>query len=320
MKENILNYYLLDIILTLYFDNLEENKYLENIIDLKNIFFINNDEIKEELVEIKKDKIEIEEVYKNIIHYIFKNKILENYFIDKIFNFHNNSKCIIIKNKLIKNKIFLISITKYNQHFFKNFLLNKNRLKFLPVNLECINHPNCKIYHGIYDELFKKYFFKNIKQYILNLDKSINIELIGKSINGMTNIVLGYLISMLIENKINIYSYSICKFCNQDFIDELEKKQNIELHIINHKYDAIQLLIKPFTLNFKNLIIFDTNNFIIQSNKDENQDTIIHKNFIYHLFSYSLKYHSSVHFFNDLFIHSLNYENKNENENKKKEI
>jgi hypothetical protein len=303
-KENILNYYLLDIILTLYFDNLEENTYLENIIDLKNIFYINNDEIKEEVIEIEKD-------YKNIINYIIKNKILENCFIDKIFDFHNNSKCIIIQNELIKNKIFLLSVTKYNQHFFKNLLLNKNRLKFLPINLECINQPNCKIYHGIYDELFKKEFFKNIKQYILNLDKSVNIQLIGKSINGMTNIVLGYLISMLIENKINIYSYSICKFCNQDFIDELEKKQNIELNIINHKYDAIQLLIKPFTLNFKKLIIVDKNNIMIQTNRNENQDTIINKHFIYHLFSYSLKYHSSVHFFNDLLIHSLNYENKN---------
>ena len=299
-KEIILNNYSIDFILSLYFDNLQKNKNLQDIIDLKNLDFFTFNKKSDEEIE------EIENNYKNIIDYSIKNDILKNYYIDEIFEFHNNSKCIIIKNNNIINKIYLFSITKHNHHFFKNMLLNKNRLKFLPVNLKCINKKDCKIYHGVYDELFKKHFFKNIKEYLLKLDNSISIQLIGKSINGMTNIVLGYLISMLLKNKINIYSYSICKFCNQDFIDEIEKKENIKLNIINHKYDAVQLLVKPFTLNFKNLIILNKDKLIIQNNIDENQDTIINKNFIYNIFSFSLKYHSSIHFFEDL----LNYKNE----------
>jgi hypothetical protein len=295
-KKKILNYYSLDFILSIYFDSLEENKNLSSIIDLNNQDFFFNKEDLEEIDEIKNN-------YKHILDYSIQNNILEDYYIDKIFKFHEHSKCILIKKKSNQKKLFLYSVTKHNHYFIKNILFNKNRLKFLPINLECINKSNCKIYHGVYDELFQKYFFKDLKLYLLTLDNSINIELIGKSINGMTNIVLGYLISILLSNKINIYSYSICKFCNQDFIDEIEKKQNIELNIINHKYDTVQLLIKPFTLNFKNLIIVDKNNLTIQSNKDENQDKIISSHFIFNLFSYSLKYHSSIQFFKDLLSH-----------------
>ena len=286
-KEKILNYYCIDFILGIYFDFLEENKNLKSLINLNNI---NLDNLK--------NNNESNNKYKKIINYLINKKVIDNYFLEKIFDFHDNSKCIILKNIYIENEIILFSITKHNQNFFKNILLNKNRLKFLPMNLDCINKKNFEIFHGVYEELFENLFFKNFKEYILNFNKSLIINLVGKSINGMTNIILGYLINMVLENKINIYSYSICEFCNQDF-DDIEKN-NINLNIINHKYDALQLLVKPFTLNFKNLIILDKNSIFVQNNKDENQDTIINKNFIFNLFSYSLKYHSSIYFFDDL--------------------
>ena len=110
-----------------------------------------------------------------------------------------------------------------------------------------------------------------------------------------------YLINMVINNQINIYSYSICKFCNQEFIDEIESKSNININIINHKYDAVQLLVEPFTLNFKKLFIIDKN-LNIQYNQEMNQDDIIHNNFLSNMFSYSIKYHYTYNFFDSLLI------------------
>lgn len=275
-NKNLIKYYCLDILLGNNFDNLIENSILEDIISLKKI--IDN---------------------KKLIKYIIKNDFIKDYFVDKIFDFHENSKCIILKNNNINNEIILFSITKQSNNQLDSFLINRNRLKIFPIDLSCIQKDNCELFYGVYDELFQHNFFKKIKQYILELSKNTIINIVGKSINGMTNIVLGYLIKMVVSNQINIYSYSICKFCNQEFIDEIEKKSNININIINHKYDAVQLLVDPFTLNFKNLIIID-NELIIQNNKDKNQDDIIHNNFLSNMFSYSIKYHYSYNFFDSL--------------------
>ena len=206
--EKLKKFYTLDYILSINFDILIENTLLKNIINF------NNEDIHNK--EIKYNS--------KIINYSIENKTIECYSIDKIFNYHKNSKCIILKNTL-NDEIIIFSITKYNNDFLKNMLLNKNRLRFLPKDLSCIEKKECKIFEGVYQELFKNNFLKNIKNYILNISNSININLVGKSINGMTNIVFGYLISLLIKNKINIYSFSICKFCNQEFINEIEKKK-----------------------------------------------------------------------------------------------
>ena len=275
-NKNLIKYYCLDILLCLNFDILKENNSLENIIELDNI------------IENKK-----------LIKYIVKNNFIKDYSINKIFNYHKNSKCVVLKNININNELILFSVTKPSNNQMESFLLNKNRLKFFPTDLSCINKENCELFYGVYGELFEYNCFKKIKNFILELDQNIIINMVGKSINGMTTIVLAYLINMVIPNKINIYSYSICKFCNQEFIEEIEKKSNININIINHKYDAVQLLVEPFTLNFKNLIIID-NELTIQNNKDKNQDDIIHNHFIKNMFYYSIKYHYTYNFFNSL--------------------
>ena len=277
-NKNLIKYYCLDILLGNNFDYLIENSMLEDIISLEKI--IDN---------------------KKLIKYIIKNDFIKDYFIDKIFNYHENSKCIVLKNNNINDEIILFSITKPSNNQLESFLMNRNRLKIFPTDLSCIQKDNCELFYGVYDELFQHNFFKKIKQYILELSKNTVINTVGKSINGMTNIVLGYLINMVVNNQINIYSYSICKFCNQEFIDEIESKSNININIINHKYDAVQLLVEPFTLNFKKLFIIDKN-LNIQYNQEMNQDDIIHNNFLSNMFSYSIKYHYTYNFFDSLLI------------------
>jgi hypothetical protein len=276
--KKIINYYCLDILLSINFDLLLKNIELDTFIHQKN----------------KKYK-----KYNKIINYIIENNICKNYIIDEIFNFHETSKCIILKNNKIKDEILLISVTKPGNTHLESFFLNKNRLKFIPNNLSWINKDKCEIFQGIYNELFEYNFFENMKIYIEKLSENITINLVGKSINGMVNIIFSYLINMIVNNKINIYSYSICKFCNQTFIDELEKKNNIHINIINHQYDIIQLLVNIYTLNFKNIILIN-NNIFIQNNKNKNQDDIIKNNFKENIFSYSIKYHYSNNFFNSL--------------------
>ena len=78
-------------------------------------------------------------------------------------------------------------------------------------------------------------------------------------------------------------------------------QSNININIINHKYDAVQLLVEPFTLNFKKLFIIDKN-LNIQYNREMNQDDIIHNNFLSNMFSYSIKYHYTYNFFDSLLI------------------
>ncbi len=277
-NKNLIKYYFLDVLLCTNFDLLLEKKLLSDVISV------------DELIDNKK-----------LIKYFIKNDFIKDYFIDRIFDFNLNSKCVILKNNNINNEIILFSITKSSNNKLDSFLMNRNRIKIFPTDLSCIQKDNFELFYGVYDELFQYNFFKKIKKYILELSKNTIINTVGKSINGMTNIVLGYLINMVVNNQINIYSYSICKFCNQEFIDEIEKKSNININIINHKYDAVQLLVEPFTLNFKNLIIID-NELIIQNNKDKNQDDIIHNNFLSNMFSYSIKYHYTYNFFDSLLI------------------
>ena len=203
------------------------------------------------------------------------------------------------------NKIFILSVSKSHQNKFINFLSNPNRLKFKPKELNFLNQNNFLIFEGIYEELFCHSFYKEFTDYIHTLfinNKELEYDFIGFSINGITSIFLSYLLTIVYENKMNIYSFAIPKFCNQQLIDEFEQKKNMNIKIINHIHDPVQLLIPPFTLNFKSIIFLDNTHMYIHTNKNRKQDEYIKNRFTSNVFSFLPTHHSSDYYFRALLV------------------
>ena len=263
-KENIINNFFFIKLLTINFDKLEENIYLKDIININDI----NDSI--------------------LIEYLNNNDILNNFMIDKIFNYNKNSKCFILKNLLNKNEIYIYSVTNDSDNIIENFLKNLNRLKIKSQDLSCLDKDNCLLMNGVYQELFENNTFKLIKEYIKTLSSDMIINIVGYSINGCSSILLSYLLTYVCNNTINVYSYATPKFCNIDLINEINKKSNINLLIINNKFDPFQLVLPNFTLNFENVLIYRKN---IKYFSKHNIDNIINSNFRNNFIYYSYNNH-----------------------------
>ena len=263
-KENIINNFFFIKLLTINFDKLEENIYLKDIININDL-----DDL-------------------SLIEYLNYNNILNNFMIDKIFNYNENSKCLILKNLINENEIYIYSISDSSDNIIKNFLKNLNRLKIKSQDLSCIDKNNCLLMNGVYQELFENNTFKLIKEYIKTLSSEMIINIIGYSINGCSSILLSYLLTYICNNTINVYSYATSKFCNTDLINEINKKSNINLLIINNKFDPFQLVLPNFTLNFENVLIYRKN---IKFFSNDNIDNIIISNFRNNFFYYSYENH-----------------------------
>ena len=272
---DLLKYFCLKSILSYHFDFLEINQSLKYILD-----------------NIKKDN--------DIICFSKESKLFNHYKIIKIIKYHSKSKCIFLTHPKYKKNIFIVSISKSYNNNIINFLSNPNRLKFKCKELDFLNKTNCVIFEGIYNEIFDEFFYKQFKEFILNYNFSYIFNFIGFSINGISSLFLAYLTSIIKNNQINVFSFAIPKFCNQNLIDVFEKKKNLNIEIINYIFDPIQLFVPPFTLNFKNITFLKEKSKFIHSNQKENQDEFIKEHFSSYLSYFSFHNHSSNIYFNHL--------------------
>lgn len=272
-KLDLLKYFCLKSILSYNFDLLEINKTLKYILDksIKN---------------------------KDIIHFSKQSNLFNHYKIINIIHYHSKSKCIFLEHPKHDKTIFIISISKSYNNNIINFLSNPNRLKFKCKELDFINKKNCIIFEGIYNEIFDKLFYKQYKEYIKNYNNEYHLIFVGYSINGITSLFLAYLTSIIINNKINVYSFAIPKFCNQNLIDLFEKKNNLNIHIINYLSDPVQLFVYPFTLNFKNIFFLKDKSYFIHDNKEKNQDIFIKEHFSSYLSYFTFNKHLTSKYFN----------------------
>ena len=76
----------------------------------------------------------------------------------------------------------------------------------------------------------------------------------------------------------------------------------MNIKIINHIHDPVQLLISPFTLNFKNIIFLDNTHMYIHTNKNRKQDEYIKNRFTSNVFSFLPTHHSSDYYFRALLV------------------